>query len=132
MADKLMLQLTAIVVVLVLVLTGAFWYVQHKKSAEILIVTQAAQEAHKEASLPPPTPITEAPKATLTLPEQVVIPPIVLKVTTYKVVKGDTLWKVSKAFYGVGSQYMKVFNANTPLLKHQDKIYPGQVLTIPT
>ena len=49
----------------------------------------------------------------------------------YTVVKGDTLSKVSKQYYGDANQYMKIFEANKPMLSHPDKIYPGQVLRIP-
>jgi LysM repeat protein len=49
----------------------------------------------------------------------------------YTVVKGDTLSKVSKQYYDDPNQYMKIFDANKPMLSHPDKIYPGQVLRIP-
>ena len=49
----------------------------------------------------------------------------------YTVVKGDTLSKISKQFYGSAQKYNRIFEANRPLLKHPDKIYPGQVLRIP-
>ena len=51
----------------------------------------------------------------------------------YTVKSGDTLWKIAEAQYGKGkgSQYEIIFKANTPMLKHPDKIYPGQVLRIP-
>lgn len=45
--------------------------------------------------------------------------------------KGDTLWAVAKKAYGNGSKYMKIFEANKPMLSDPDKIYPGQVLRIP-
>ena len=51
--------------------------------------------------------------------------------TYYTVVSGDTLSKISKAQYGDPNKYMKIYEANTPMLKHPDKIYPGQVLRIP-
>ena len=51
--------------------------------------------------------------------------------TYYTVVSGDNLSKISKANYGDPNKYMKIFDANTPMLKHPDKIYPGQVLRIP-
>jgi nucleoid-associated protein YgaU len=51
--------------------------------------------------------------------------------TWYTVVSGDNLSKISKANYGDPNKYMKIFDANTPMLKHPDKIYPGQVLRIP-
>jgi len=50
---------------------------------------------------------------------------------THKVVKGDTLWGLSKKYYGDGSKYMKIFNSNTGVLKNPNLIYVGQVLTIP-
>ena len=49
----------------------------------------------------------------------------------HTVVSGDTLWAVSKTYYGKGSRYMEIFHANEPMLKHPDKIYVGQVLRIP-
>jgi nucleoid-associated protein YgaU len=49
----------------------------------------------------------------------------------YTVVKGDTLSKVAKEMYGNANDYMKIFEANKPMLSHPDKIYPGQVLRIP-
>jgi len=50
---------------------------------------------------------------------------------TYTVQPGDSLWKIAEAHYGDGSQYMKIFEANQPLLEDPDKIYPGQELVIP-
>lgn len=49
----------------------------------------------------------------------------------YTVVKGDTLSKIAKQYYGDANAYNAIFEANKPLLKHPDKIYPGQVLRIP-
>jgi nucleoid-associated protein YgaU len=49
----------------------------------------------------------------------------------YTVVKGDTLSAIAKAHYGNANAYMKIFEANKPMLNHPDKIYPGQLLRIP-
>ena len=49
----------------------------------------------------------------------------------YTVRKGDTLSAISKAQYGSANKYMTIFEANRPMLKDPDKIYPGQVLRIP-
>ena len=49
----------------------------------------------------------------------------------YTVVKGDTLSAIAKTHYGNANAYMKIFEANKPMLSHPDKIYPGQLLRIP-
>ena len=49
----------------------------------------------------------------------------------YTVVKGDTLSKIAKEFYGNANAYPQIFEANKPMLSHPDKIYPGQTLRIP-
>ncbi len=49
----------------------------------------------------------------------------------YEVQKGDSLSKISKAYYGDPMKYNTIFEANQPMLDHPDKIYPGQVLRIP-
>jgi LysM repeat protein len=50
---------------------------------------------------------------------------------TYTVQSGDTLGKIAREMYGDASKYTKIFEANTPMLKDPNKIYPGQVLRIP-
>lgn len=49
----------------------------------------------------------------------------------HTVERGDTLSAIAKKFYGNANAYPKIFEANTPMLKHPDKIYPGQLLRIP-
>jgi nucleoid-associated protein YgaU len=49
----------------------------------------------------------------------------------YTVEKGDTLWGISDKNYGNGSKYNIIFEANQPMIKDADEIYPGQVLRIP-
>lgn len=50
---------------------------------------------------------------------------------TYTVVKGDSLWKIAKKFYGNGSKYTTIYNANKDKIKNPNLIYPNQVLVIP-
>lgn len=50
----------------------------------------------------------------------------------YTVVKGDTLSKIAKEYYGNANKYPKIFEANKPMLKDPNLIYPGQVLRIPS
>jgi nucleoid-associated protein YgaU len=49
----------------------------------------------------------------------------------YTVKPGDTLSKIAKEHYGSSGKYMTIFEANTPMLKDPNRIYPGQVLRIP-
>jgi nucleoid-associated protein YgaU len=51
--------------------------------------------------------------------------------TFYTVVSGDNLSHIAKHFYGNANLYPKIFEANRPMLKDPDEIYPGQVLRIP-
>jgi nucleoid-associated protein YgaU len=50
----------------------------------------------------------------------------------HTVVKGDTLWAIAEKTLGNGSKYNAIFETNRPMLSHPDKIYPGQVLRIPS
>lgn len=50
---------------------------------------------------------------------------------TYTVKSGDTLSKIAGEMYGEASKYTQIFEANKPMLKDPDEIYPGQVLRIP-
>ena len=49
----------------------------------------------------------------------------------YTVVRGDCLWNIAKRFYGNGSQYPRIFEANRDKIKNPNLIYPGQVFWIP-
>lgn len=49
----------------------------------------------------------------------------------HTVESGDTLSKIAKKFYGNAMKYPVIFEANKPMLKDPDKIYPGQMLRIP-
>lgn len=49
----------------------------------------------------------------------------------YEVKSGDTLSKIAKQFYGDANKYNQIFEANRPMLKDADEIYPGQRLRIP-
>ena len=54
---------------------------------------------------------------------------------TYTARRGDTLFKLAQKFYGDGSQYEKIRDANTDLInKHNSSpncILPGDILTMP-
>lgn len=49
----------------------------------------------------------------------------------HEVVKGDTLWKIADKYYGDGSLYKDIFEANKDILKDPNMIKIGQKLRIP-
>lgn len=49
----------------------------------------------------------------------------------YEVKSGDSLSKIAKKYYGDAMKYPVIFEANKPMLKDPNLIYPGQVLRIP-
>ncbi|GAB4011282.1 peptidoglycan-binding protein LysM [Spirosoma sp. KCTC 42546] len=49
----------------------------------------------------------------------------------YTVKSGDSLSKIAKEVYGDPMKYGVIFEANKPMLKDPDLIYPDQVLRIP-
>lgn len=49
----------------------------------------------------------------------------------HTVEKGEWLSKIAKKYYGDANKYTVIFEANKPMLKDPDLIYPGQVLRIP-
>lgn len=50
---------------------------------------------------------------------------------TYTVQKGDTLWKISRQFYGTGKEWRKIFQANQDTISNPDKIKAGIEIRIP-
>jgi len=49
----------------------------------------------------------------------------------YVVQKGDSLWQISKKYYGNGGHYMEIFRVNQDIITSPNLIYPEQVLKIP-
>ncbi len=83
-----------------------------------LLVQPASMGDPESVDMEAPTVETQAP---------VVTPPAVF----YTVQKGDSLSKIAKTQYGDYRRYPEIFEANKPMLKDPDLIYPGQVLRIP-
>ena len=49
---------------------------------------------------------------------------------TYTVVRGDSLSKIAKRFYGDATKWPRIHEANRDLIKNPDLIYPGQELRL--
>jgi len=50
---------------------------------------------------------------------------------TYTVVQGDTLFSISKKFYGDGNEWRKIYDANKGKMSKPDALKIGMTLTIP-
>jgi nucleoid-associated protein YgaU len=70
-------------------------------------------------------------RMTVPAPKPAEAPTPVPEARFYTVAKGDSLSKIAKQFYGDAMKYPVIFEANKPMLKDPDRIYPGQVLRIP-
>jgi nucleoid-associated protein YgaU len=77
----------------------------------------------KKAEAAPTTPISSIPAGP---------PTSAAGSRTYTVKAGDTLSKIAKEQLGDASKYRQLFDANRSVLSDPDKIYPGQVLQLPT
>jgi len=53
------------------------------------------------------------------------------KPTKYVVKKGDSLWRIAGKVYHNPLKWPRIYRANKDKIKHPNRIYPGQVLTIP-
>lgn len=49
----------------------------------------------------------------------------------YTVQKNDTLQKISQKLYGTTKKWNKIYQMNKDVLSAPDKIYPGQVISVP-
>ncbi len=61
------------------------------------------------------------------MPQEAAEPPV----QAITVQPGNTLWGISRARYGEGILYVRVFEANRDQIRNPDLIYPGQVFTLP-
>lgn len=44
---------------------------------------------------------------------------------------GNSLWRIARKAYGHGPQFMTIFQANKDQIRDPNRIYPGQVFTVP-
>jgi len=84
--------------------------------------------------VPPPAPADDpgmvAPPAPAPAPPAPAAAPPVAAGQEYTVKKGDTLWDLSKKFYGKGTEWKRIANAN-PQIQDPKKLRAGTVIVIP-
>ena len=60
-------------------------------------------------------------------PSTVVVP----KIATTTVSRGDSLWRLSRQTYGVGTRYAVIYKANRKQIRNPNLIHPGQIFVLP-
>ena len=55
----------------------------------------------------------------------------VAEVNTAKIIRGDSLWQISRRTYGAGDRYTVIYDANQAQIRNPDLIYPGQIFVLP-
>lgn len=95
------------------------------KTANIKFDTSRPQNQNQTPAKPKVTVKKPRDSSTSPAPKQ--------KAKTHTVVRGDTLWAISKRYYGVSNwpNVNKIVAANKSKIKDPHWIYPGQVFTIP-
>lgn len=101
---------------------GEYYYTLELKEyreykAKKVVIQKPAPQA-KAAAKPVAQPVPQRPAD----------PP---QVRTHTVRSGDTLWGIAKKYYGNGSKYTTIYNANKDKIKNPNLIYPNQVFVIP-
>ena len=53
------------------------------------------------------------------------------EIGTARIVRGDSLWQISRRTYGRGTRYTVIYDANQPQIRNPDRIFPGQIFVLP-
>lgn len=56
---------------------------------------------------------------------------VVGELQTVKVLRGDSLWRISRKMLGSGMRYTQIYTANNQQIRNPSLIYPNQVLVVP-
>ena len=88
----------------------------------------APKVAEVAAATETPSASTPEPAATTVKDASAVV---VAAIETATVVRGDSLWRISKKTYGSGFRYLVIHQANKEQIRNPDLIYPGQVFVLP-
>ena len=93
------------------------YYANPRGLGRITIATASAEEPVDPDPAEPEEPSTE--------PEEPA------ESATYVVIAGDSLWKIAQKFYGTGTKWSVIYEANTATIQDANRIYVGQTLVIP-
>jgi nucleoid-associated protein YgaU len=91
-------------------------------------VTAAASRRPEVAAARQPQPAA----AGATAPPEGSPSAVVVPKTTTTVSRGDSLWRLSQLTYGAGTRYAVIYKANREQIRNPNRIYPGQILVLPS
>jgi nucleoid-associated protein YgaU len=69
--------------------------------------------------------------AAVTAPGPAVGLAVVPELQSITVVRGDSLWRISRRILGQGQRYTQIYEANPKQIRDPNRIFPGQVLVAP-
>jgi nucleoid-associated protein YgaU len=52
-------------------------------------------------------------------------------INSVTVVRGDSLWRISRRLLGSGNRYTQIYEANASQIRDPRKIFPGQIFVAP-
>ncbi|WP_208108713.1 LysM peptidoglycan-binding domain-containing protein [Cognatilysobacter terrigena] len=96
----------------------------------VVSAPQPTQPTARQAT-PTPTTVANTPSATPATPSAAVAPTPTAQHRTYTVQTGDSLSKIAQHLYGDANRWHQLYEANRATISDPDRIYPGQVLTVP-
>ena len=85
---------------------------------------QATARSTQVASTAKSSPVASSDSEALT-------PTVIDELLTAKVIRGDTLWRISRKMLGHGVRYTQIYAANTQQIRNPRLIFPGQVFVLP-
>ena len=100
--------------------------------AEVTFDFAAKQAVAQAGAQPAPVAaVTPAPATTMAAASTPAATVVVDSIETATVIRGDSLWRISRKTYGLGNRYTEIHRANQQQIRDPDLIYPGQVFVLP-
>jgi nucleoid-associated protein YgaU len=111
--------------------TNPLWRDRAASSSQATVLSRPPPHMRQDVA------VSELPRATAATrpsdsdggPSSAVVEP---KIATTVVSRGDSLWRISRITYGVGTRYALVYKANRDRIRDPNRIYPGQTFVLPS
>lgn len=132
-----------LILALMLATSAAFWVVKRRFASSTLIPVSALPEKFPVPAPPasPLAPVEEnlrkevakpVAKKAVPMPAPTASPKAKVGRRIHIVRRGESLWVISRRYYGKGKLWTEIYKANHARIKNPRKIYAGQRLQIPS